>query len=95
MQAVPAEILNPKTALFFLSFIPQFVHPERGSVLLQFTTLGLIFVVLSAFYSCLLALSVRPLSRVLGRLAWLNRWKGKIVGMIFIGLGVKVALQQR
>lgn len=95
LQAIPAEVLNPKTALFFLSFMPQFVHPERGSTFLQFTALGLIFVVLSALYSGLLALSVRPLGRVLGRLAWLNRWKGKIVGTIFIGLGLKVAVQQR
>ena len=76
-------------------FLPQFVHPEHGSTFLQFTVLGLIFVALSALYSCLLALSVRPLSRVLGRLAWLNRWKGKIVGTIFVGLGLKVAFQQR
>ncbi len=95
LQAIPAEVLNPKTAMFFLAFMPQFVHPERGSTLLQFTTLGLIFVVLSAGYSSLLALSVRPLGRFLGHLAWLNRWKGKIVGTIFIGLGLKVALQQR
>lgn len=95
LQAIPAEVLNPKTAMFFLAFLPQFVHPERGSTLLQFTTLGLVFVALSAIYSALLAVSVRPLGRFLGRLAWLNRWKGKIVGMIFIGLGLKVALQQR
>ena len=36
LQAVPAEVLNPKTALFFLAFMPQFVHPERGSVFFQF-----------------------------------------------------------
>lgn len=95
LQAIPAEVLNPKTALFFLAFLPQFVHPEHGSTFFQFTLLGLIFVALSALYSCLLALSVRPLSRVLGRLAWLNRWKGKIVGTIFVGLGLKVAFQQR
>ena len=95
LQAIPAEVLNPKTALFFLAFMPQFVHPERGSAFLQFTILGLIFVTLSALYSAALALSVRPLARVLGRLAWLNRWKGKIVGTIFIGLGTKVAVQQQ
>ena len=95
LQAIPAEVLNPKTALFFLAFMPQFVHPERGSTFLQFTVLGVIFVLLSALFSGLLVLSVRPLSRVLGRLAWLNRWKGRIVGTIFIGLGLKVAVQQR
>lgn len=94
LQAIPAEILNPKTALFFLAFMPQFVHPERGSVFVQFSVLGMIFVVMSALFAILLTLSVRPLSRVLGRLAWLNRWKSKIVGTIFLGLGVKVAIQQ-
>lgn len=95
LQAIPAEVLNPKTALFFLAFLPQFVHPGHGSTFVQFTVLGLIFVALSALYSTVLALSVRPLGRVLGRLAWLHRWKGKIVGTIFIGLGLKVAVQQR
>jgi threonine/homoserine/homoserine lactone efflux protein len=95
LQAIPAEVLNPKTALFFLSFMPQFVHPERGSSFLQFTVLGLIFVGLSAVYSSLLALAVRPLGRVLGRIAWLNRWKGKIVGVIFVSLGIRLATQHR
>lgn len=94
-QAIPAEVLNPKTALFFLSFLPQFVHPEHGAVFGQFTVLGLIFVAMSAAFTTLLAFSVRPLGRVLGRLAWLNRWKSKIIGTIFIGLGLKVATQQQ
>ena len=95
LQAIPAELLNPKTALFFLAFMPQFVHPERGSTFLQFAGLGLILVVLSAIYTTLLALSVRPLGRLAGRLSWLVRWQGKIVGTIFISLGLKVAVQQR
>ena len=95
LQAIPAELLNPKTALFFLAFMPQFVHPERGSTFLQFAGLGLILVVLSAIYTTLLALSVRPLGRLAGRLSWLVRWQGKIVGTIFISLGLKVAAQQR
>jgi len=95
LQAVPAEVLNPKTALFFLAFMPQFVHPERGSVFFQFAVLGLVFVVLSSLYTTLLALSVRPLGRVVKRLSWLHRWQGKIVGTIFIALGLKVATQHR
>lgn len=95
LQAIPAEVLNPKTALFFLAFMPQFVHPERGSTFIQFATLGLIFVVLSSVYTSLIALSIRPLGRLLKRVSWLSRWQGKILGTIFIGLGLKVAAQQR
>lgn len=94
-QAIPAEVLNPKTALFFLAFMPQFVHPERGSVFIQFATLGFIFVVLSSLYTSLIALSIRPLGRLLKRLSWISKWQGKILGSIFIGLGLKVATQQR
>jgi threonine/homoserine/homoserine lactone efflux protein len=95
LQAVPAEILNPKTALFFLAFIPQFVHPERGSVFVQFAVLGLIFVALSSLYTTLIALSIRPLGRVVKQLSWLERWQGKIIGTVFITLGIKVATQHR
>jgi len=45
-QAILAEILSPKTALFFLAFLPQFVHPENGSVTIQLTILGSVFVLL-------------------------------------------------
>ncbi|HLZ97343.1 MAG TPA: LysE family translocator [Steroidobacteraceae bacterium] len=95
LQAIPAEVLNPKTALFFLAFLPQFVHPERGSAFLQFLVLGLIFVTLSAVYSSLLALSVKPLGRLLKGAARFSRWQGKVVGVVFISLGLKVAAQQR
>lgn len=49
MQAIVAELLNPKTALFFLAFLPQFVHPERGASVVQFLILGLIFAILGFF----------------------------------------------
>jgi threonine/homoserine/homoserine lactone efflux protein len=95
LQAVPAEVLNPKTALFFLAFMPQFVHPERGSVFLQFAVLGLIFVALSSMYTTFIALLIRPLGRIVKHLSWIGRWQGKIIGTIFIGLGIKVATQHQ
>ena len=94
-QAILVEVLNPKTALFFLAFLPLFVQPERGSTFMQFTLFGLIFVVMSAVYTTLLALSVQPLGHLFRRLSWLTRWQGKIIGAIFIALGVKVAFQHQ
>ncbi len=94
-QAIPAELLNPKTALFFLAFMPQFVHAERGHALAQFLILGLVFVAMSLLYSTTLAFAIRPIGRVVGRLGWLQRWRGKLIGAIFISLGVRVAFQRQ
>ena len=94
-QAIPAEVLNPKTALFFLAFLPQFVHPGQGSSFAQFAVLGGVFVALSVLYTTLLALTIRPLGRLVKKLSWLARWQGKIIGTIFLSLGLRVSLQQR
>ncbi|MED4585034.1 LysE family translocator [Brevibacillus choshinensis] len=94
-QAILIEVLNPKTALFFLAFLPQFVHPENGASFLQFLVLGLLFVALSIMYTTLIAVSVRQLGRLVKRVPWMGRWSGKFVGVIYIGLGLKVAFQSR
>lgn len=95
VQAVATEVLNPKTALFFLAFMPQFVHASEGNVFAQFLVLGMVFVAMSAMYTAAIALSVRPLGKFVKRFTWLLRWQGKIIGTIFIGLGLRVAMQQR
>ena len=56
-QAILAEVLNPKTALFFLAFLPQFVRPENGFVLLQLSLLGAIFVLLGLLSTVVFALT--------------------------------------
>ncbi|WP_078410692.1 LysE family translocator [Priestia abyssalis] len=94
-QAILVEVLNPKTALFFLAFLPQFVHPEQGQSFFQFLILGLIFVLLSAIYTTFIAMSVQLLGRLVKRISWIGRWSGKIVGAIYISLGLKVAIQSR
>lgn len=94
-KAIIVEILNPKTALFFLAFLPQFVNPQQGAAFLQFLTLGLIFVVLSILYTTSIVLSVQQIKQLFKGSSRIGRWSGKIVGAIYIGLGLKVAIQSQ
>lgn len=94
-QAIVIEVFNPKTSLFFLSFLPLFVDPEGGSTIFQFLILGLIFVVLGAIYTSIIALGVRAFGQIITRIAWIGRWSGKMVGTIYIALGLKVAFQNK
>ncbi|MFK4510614.1 LysE family translocator [Bradyrhizobium daqingense] len=94
-QAVLAELLNPKTALFFLAFLPQFVRPDHGSVVAQLAILGLIFVIMSAIYTALIALVAGQVAGWLTRHRSIGRWQGRVIGTIYLGLGVRMALQQQ
>ena len=94
-QAVLTEMLNPKTALFFLAFLPQFVRPENGSVMLQLATLGVIFVLLGLFSTVIFAVGASGLGTFLRRNPAVQKWQGKVVGGIYCALGIRLALQQR
>ncbi len=95
LQGLFSEVLNPKTAMFFLAFLPQFVRPENGAPLAQFTLLGLIFVGLSALYTTALACAAAPIARLLARHSGVGRWQGKIVGGIYLALAARLAAQTR
>ena len=94
-QAVLAEVLNPKTALFFLAFLPQFVRPENGTVILQLATLGIIFVLLGLLSTVIFAVGAGRLGSFLRRHPVILKWQGKVVGGIYCALGVRLALQER
>lgn len=90
-QGVATEILNPKTALFFLSFIPQFIHPEKGHVFAQFVTLGIISVGLNTSADIAVALLASALGNKLKQSTRLVRRQRVVSGLAMIGLGVYVA----
>ncbi|CTQ59808.1 Homoserine/homoserine lactone efflux protein [Roseibium album] len=94
-QAIVAEVLNPKTALFFLAFLPQFVKPENGSVMLQLTVLGVIFVFLGLFSTVVFAVGAGKLGSFLKKHPAVVKWQGKVVGGIYCALGARLALQER
>lgn len=94
-QAIVAEVLNPKTALFFLAFLPQFVTPENGSVFLQLTTLGIILVFLGLTSTIFFAVTSGSVGSFLRQNPAVLKWQGKVVGSIYCALGARLALQER
>ena len=94
-QAVLVEILNPKSALFFLAFLPQFVRPENGSVSLQLIVLGVLFVLMGLLSTVVVAISAGGVGAFLRRNPVVLRWQGKVVGSIYCGLGLRLALQEK
>lgn len=91
-QGILTEVLNPKTALFFLSFIPQFIVPERGHVFLQFMALGALSVVLNTAADLLVVILAAPLERKLKSSVRFRRNQRVASGLGMIGLGAYVAL---
>lgn len=91
-QGFAVNILNPKTALFFFAFLPQFIDPIRGNVVAQNLLLGAIFVGMAIITDSLYALLASSLA---GRLAG-NRGfqKGQryFAGLVYVGLGITTAL---
>jgi threonine/homoserine/homoserine lactone efflux protein len=93
-QGVATEVLNPKTALFFLSFIPQFVVRAQGHVFLQFVTLGTISVVLNTSADLIVIALAGPLGERLRASASFRRRQRTVTGAIMIGLGTYLATSE-
>jgi threonine/homoserine/homoserine lactone efflux protein len=94
-QGVVTNVLNPKVALFFLAFLPQFVDPSRGGVPAQLLLLGVIFNVSGTLVNLTVALlASRAGSWGRSRMGGGARVQ-RLSGAVFLGLGVRLAVQQR
>ena len=88
-QGVITNVLNPKVALFFLAFLPQFVDRSAGRVSLQLAGLGTLFNVSGTIVNVLVALAAS------GAVRWTQgpaaAWVNRASGLMFVGLGVRLA----
>ena len=89
---VITNVLNPKVALFFLAFLPQFVDASRGNPVLQVVALGLLFDTTGTLVNLAVAIGS---SRAAARLRAPSVWLQRATGGIFVALGVKLALASR
>ena len=94
-QAVAAGLLNPKVAIFFLAFLPQFVDPARGAVFMQFLLLGATMAVLDTLYESALVLLVAGTRARLAARPASAPWRERVTGAVLVGLAVRLALQER
>ena len=93
-QGVATEVLNPKTALFFLSFIPQFVNRGAGHVFFQFVMLGTASVLLNTSADMIVVLLAGPLGKKIRSSARFRRRQRTVTGAIMIGLGTYLAASE-
>jgi threonine/homoserine/homoserine lactone efflux protein len=90
-QGVLTEALNPKTALFFVTFLPQFCQPEHGPIALQIAVLGLVSVAFNTAADVVIAFAAGPLGRRLKDNARWWRRQRRATGTVLVGLGVYAA----
>ena len=90
-QGVLTNVLNPKVALFFLAFLPQFVDPTSPHRTAAFLTLGLVFVLSGTIWCLVVACFAAAASRRLRERPTAGKWLNRVSGGLFIGLGVRVA----
>ena len=91
-QGILTEALNPKTALFFLTFLPQFCQPEHGPLALQVLALGTFSVILNTLMDFVVALGAGSISEQLRKRPALWRRQRRATGGMLVGLGVYAAL---
>jgi threonine/homoserine/homoserine lactone efflux protein len=94
-QGMLTNVLNPKVALFFLAFLPQFVsvhatHPQLGLLLLGLSVIGT-----GMIWSTFLALMGGRIHHLLTTKPQLGRWMDRVCGTMLLGFGIRLALQQR
>jgi threonine/homoserine/homoserine lactone efflux protein len=92
LQGFAVNILNPKTALFFFAFLPQFVNPSRGNVTAQTLLLGAIFVGMGIVTDSLYAVAASSLAERLAGSTPFQKGQRYFTGLVYVGLGITTAL---
>jgi RhtB (resistance to homoserine/threonine) family protein len=90
-QGILTNILNPKVALFFLAFLPQFIDPASNAKVAAFLTLGLTFVITGTTWCLVLAFFASAFSERLRGNQTITQWLNRTVGALFVFLGLRLA----
>ncbi len=94
-QGILVDILNPKVAIFFMAFLPQFIRPGHGAVAMQLLVLGGLVVLVAIIVECAMVLLAARAGAVLRGNRRVRQWLDRLLGSVLIGLGVRLGLAER
>jgi threonine/homoserine/homoserine lactone efflux protein len=93
-QGFLTNALNPKVALFFLAFLPQFIDPSAAHKALAFVFLGIVFNINGTLWNLLVAGSAAWVTRSVRQSRMITTWLNRAIGAVFVYLGVRLAATQ-
>ena len=94
-QGILVDVLNPKAAIFFMAFLPQFVRPDHGAVALQLLILGVLVVLVAVVVECAMVFLAARASLALRTNHRLSLWLDRVLGSVLIALGIRLGLAER
>jgi len=94
-RGILMSVSNPKLSIFFLAFLPQFIHPEQGSVVMQTVELGLLFMLAAFMVFSVIAFCAGSLGRAMARSPRAERNLNRIASLVFLGLAIKLVTASR
>jgi len=94
-QGVLTNVLNPKVALFFLAFLPQFINPDYAAGALPFMILGVTFMTTGTLWCLFIAYAASLITKTLRKNDKIGMIMQKVSGLIFIGLGIRLLTQKQ
>lgn len=94
-RGIVMNLTNPKVAIFFLAFLPQFTHPEAGGIAFQIMTLGLIFIAVALLVFGAVALLAGRLSALFRQSSTVQQWLNRAAALVFAGLALRLTFASR
>lgn len=95
LQAIVIDVTNPKVALFFIAFLPQFYREDGGPKVIQFLFLGLIIVLVGFLVESLIIILSDKIASLLMKKPIISKLIDKVFGSVLIGLGLKLVLEDK
>lgn len=95
ISGVVTNVFNPKVALFFLAFFPQFIEPSYKGIINPFLSLGIIYIFIDLVWCVLITFSASFFTKKVLQNPKISLWMSRVSGMVYIALGIKIAFSKR